>query len=110
MAYVVEVTHSDTGEKQLVPIKSPMIFIGRTTANDVTLNDATVSSRHLRVRIKENGIELEDLKSANGVFVKGERITRTSNLAEGDEFQVGPYTLKILPQTAETCRSQSCRS
>ncbi len=102
MAYVVEITHSDTGDKQLVPIKSPMIFIGRTTANDVTLNDATVSSRHVRVHIKENGIELEDLKSANGVFVKGERIVRTANLAEGEEFQIGPYTLKILPQTAET--------
>jgi len=102
MAYVVEVTHSDTGKKQLIPVKGRMIFIGRTAANDVTLNDKTVSSRHARVRIHEDKIELEDLKSANGVFLDGERITRTADLKEGNEFGIGPYLLKILAQTAET--------
>ncbi|RLE15833.1 MAG: CpaF family protein [Acidobacteria bacterium] len=102
MSYVVEVTHSDTGEKQFIAIKSRMIFIGRTGANDVTLDDATVSSRHARVRINEDKVELEDLKSANGIFVNGAKITRTANLKEGEEFQVGPFVLKVLKQTAET--------
>ncbi len=102
MAYVVEVTHSDTGQKQFIPVKGRMIFIGRTTANDVSLNDATVSSRHARVRINEGEIELEDLKSANGVFIDSQRITRTASLTEGAEFQIGPYLLKILSQNAET--------
>ncbi len=102
MSYVVEVTHSETGKKQLVPVKSRMIFIGRTTANDVVLDDPTVSSRHARIRIQETEIALEDLKSANGVFVNHERINRTAILKDGDSFQIGPFLLKIMAQTAET--------
>ncbi len=106
MAYVVEVTHSDTGEKRFIPIKGRMLFIGRTTANDVALNDATVSSRHARVRINKEKIELEDLKSANGVYVNGEKITRTAILEKGDTFKIGPYILKVLDQNAETIEAE----
>lgn len=47
------------------------IFVGRLPDNDIGLNDTTVSSRHLRIRVREGKVFLTDLKSQNGTFFNG---------------------------------------
>jgi hypothetical protein len=62
--------------------------IGRAKANDVVLQDVSVSSQHCRI-LSENGhFVLHDLHSTNGTFVNERRVTHYT-LTDGDTLQVG---------------------
>ncbi len=73
-------------------LKSNSILMGRSTDADLWLGDDGVSRKHARL-IKE-GIDyfVEDLGSANGTFVQGERVTRYK-LSDGDQIQLGPAAI-----------------
>ena len=100
MATVVEIIRTDTGACTLVPVKSAMLFVGRAATNDVSLNDPSVSNRHARIKVTGEVITLEDLKSTNGVVINGERIDRTTELKPGETFDIGPFTLRIVDESA----------
>jgi hypothetical protein len=69
------------------------ISIGRARANDVVLDDASVSSQHCRVRPEAGGFVVHDMKSTNGTQVNGRTIDRHL-LADGDVIQVGETSLQ----------------
>ena len=69
------------------------ISIGRARANDVVLDDASVSSQHCRIRPEAGGFVVHDMKSTNGTQVNGRTIARHV-LAEGDVIQVGETSLQ----------------
>lgn len=69
------------------------ISIGRARANDVVLDDASVSSQHCRIRPEAGGFVVHDMKSTNGTQVNGRPIDR-HQLAEGDVIQVGETSLQ----------------
>ena len=56
------------------------------------LNDPKVSSFHARIDRSSDGFVLVDLKSRNGSFVNGKRITQ-SVLKTGDEVRLGTARL-----------------
>lgn len=68
--------------------------IGRAKANDIVLEDLSVSSQHCRVRPEEGRYVLHDLKSTNGTFVNERRVTRHP-LSEGDVVKVGETSLQF---------------
>jgi len=70
------------------------LTVGREPGNEVRLADLTVSRVHARLR-RENGnhFKIEDLKSTNGVFINGNRITAPMLLTDGDEIKIGAYEL-----------------
>jgi len=70
------------------------ISIGRARANDVVLDDSSVSSQHCRVRPEQGRFVLYDLKSTNGTLVNGRRVERHP-LEEGDVVQVGETSLQF---------------
>jgi pSer/pThr/pTyr-binding forkhead associated (FHA) protein len=76
------------------------LVIGRATSCDVMLDDAAVSRRHARVALVEEEPVLQDLGSANGVFVNGRRVDGTQRLAEGDVIVIGPRVFRL--QTTES--------
>jgi two-component system cell cycle response regulator len=64
--------------------------IGRGRDADVRIHDIGMSRKHARiVRSSAGQHVLEDLDSANGVFVNGRRVGR-AELAVGDRIQFGP--------------------
>jgi pSer/pThr/pTyr-binding forkhead associated (FHA) protein len=63
--------------------------IGRATGCDIHLDDPFVSRRHARVISNEVGAAIEDLGSANGVYVNGRRSTGITPLHPGDVVQLG---------------------
>ncbi len=69
------------------------ISIGRARANDVVLDDASVSSQHCRIRPEPGGFVVHDMKSTNGTQVNGRPIDH-HRLAEGDVIQVGETSLQ----------------
>jgi putative methionine-R-sulfoxide reductase with GAF domain len=66
------------------------IYIGRSPDNDIQIQDMAVSRNHLKVMVGEGRYYIEDLKSRNGTYIKGEPVK------PGKKVEVGagiPITL-----------------
>lgn len=63
---------SQAGEE--VPIRLPVVNIGRGRQNDVVLDDDSVSSTHARLEYADAQWRITDLGSANGTYVEGVRL------------------------------------
>ena len=74
------------------------LVIGRDTDANVVLADPLVSRRHARLIVNEEGrVILEDLNSANGVFVNGCKLSRPSVLlGEGDRILIGTTEISLF--------------
>jgi pSer/pThr/pTyr-binding forkhead associated (FHA) protein len=71
------------------------VMIGRSAGCQIVLDDALVSRRHARLLVQDREVVLEDLGSANGVDVNGERVTGRRGLRVGDRLQVGTQELVL---------------
>ncbi|MGV9612431.1 FHA domain-containing protein [Nocardia xishanensis] len=69
-------------------IPSSGLTIGRTTDNQIVVNDPLASRKHARLVADDGGLTIEDLGSANGTFVNGTRQQRTV-LRERDIVTIG---------------------
>jgi hypothetical protein len=81
--------------------------IGRAPQNSICLAYKKISRQHARISPRGGSWEIEDLQSANGVFVNEERITR-SRLGHGDIVRLGPVPFRFelerpaLPEETQT--------
>jgi DNA-binding winged helix-turn-helix (wHTH) protein len=62
---------------------------GRDADVDVRLQSPSVSHRHARVVIAGGIATLEDLRSKNGTYLRGLRITEPVRLMDGDRIRMG---------------------
>ena len=69
------------------------MVIGRE--GEILLSDEQVSRRHAAIRVIDGRVEIEDLGSANGTEVNGERITRPTTLSHGDTITLGDTELTV---------------
>ena len=66
------------------------LAIGRSTDNDIVLNEPTVSRKHAEIVAVESGHLLRDKGSANGTQVNGREVGEDGHLlADGDEIKLG---------------------
>ncbi len=72
--------------------------IGRSPENDIVIESDRVSRFHAEIVRDAMGFTVSDLKSRNGVWVNGDKLTRPERLATGDKLRVGraEFTLEIL--------------
>lgn len=70
------------------------IILGRSNSSDVTINDATVSRRHLLLEVSENNVLITNMSTGNGTFLNGELIAETVQIKENDIIQVGTTVLR----------------
>jgi len=68
------------------------LTVGRNPGNDILIENVGVSRRHALIRWAEGQGVVEDLGSANGTFVNGQRIARQP-LQDGDEILVLKHRL-----------------
>lgn len=69
--------------------------IGRQEVNELVLTEGGVSRQHARVFVEGGKVMLEDLSSANGTYVDGERIAEAVVLTPQSQVVLGDYELKI---------------
>ena len=76
-------------------ITSQGASIGRSSPNDVFLDDVTVSRSHARVESTSAGFSLKDSGSLNGTYVNNNSITEHV-LHSGDQIQIGKFHLLFV--------------
>ena len=95
------------GRTRLIELSAGWSRIGRSSSADIRLDDPTVSRRHaVIVQTPEGELRVLDDRSMNGIRVNGEPVD-WSPLADGDELQIGRYTLSVIesagnPEFGET--------
>lgn len=86
-ACFVIVAGANVGE--MFPLEdSGDLIIGRSSEAQLQLTDEGVSRRHVRVHCRMDEIVIEDLGSANGTRVNGDKIVQHT-LVDGDKLQLG---------------------
>jgi len=69
-------------------LDEPTISMGRRTANNICIKDWFISRHHCVIRNQGNKYVINDLNSANGTYVNGERVNAGS-LEDGFLIEIG---------------------
>ncbi len=78
-----------------LPIRPGLTTLGRSTVNDIVLNDATISQRHATIEYSRTGVLLRDLGSTNGSYVSGVAI-REKWLSVQESLQFGAVQCQFI--------------
>lgn len=90
-AYVIVIAGPHTGK--MFKIDSSDTVMGRSPKVDLQLQDVGVSRTHARIFRVNDQVFVEDLQSANGTFLNGERLSITKQLEDGDKITLGSTTI-----------------
>ena len=84
-----------------IPVPSAPVTMGRAPAAAMAFpDDGFISSVHLSVQADPEGVRITDLRSTNGTFLNGERVS--SALANvGDVVQIGTMTMQVAAAAAQ---------
>jgi len=69
--------------------------IGRTSANHLSIDDASVSELHAKILNRGDTFVIKDMGSLQGTYVNGKRITQ-KNIGCGDTIQIGGVRLEVI--------------
>lgn len=85
----------------IYPLKIGLNTVGRSSDNDVVINDGYVSRRHCAILVHSGaGCDLHDTASKNGTYLNGTRLTGPSRLKAGDEVRMCDRTLIFMTHDA----------
>lgn len=93
---------------QIFQLKPDKTTVGRSQANDIVINDGTISARHAQI-VQENGTwRVINLISTNGTSVNG-RTNIVSYLSPGDVISFGRVETVFEAQADKGTRSVDAR-
>jgi len=81
-----------------IPLRSGENILGRDVEGTIDLDSTSVSRRHARIVVSEHNATIEDLGSKNVSFVRGQRVTTTVALADGDDLRIGSISMHFRRQ------------
>jgi pilus assembly protein CpaF len=92
--FSIVITERGGAQRQL-DFEAPELSVGRLEDNDVVLPRSNVSKRHARIALKDDRYVLVDLKSTNGTYVNGRKITTPLLVGPGDKIYIGDFILAL---------------
>jgi DNA-binding CsgD family transcriptional regulator len=92
--------------QRLFPLVEPVCIVGRGDDVHLQLGDIGVSRRHAALHSVVAQLFIEDLRSCNGTYVNGQRISQPIELMCGDEVQIGPCELRVSLRSARRERAE----
>jgi pilus assembly protein CpaF len=92
--FSIVITERGGAQRQL-DFEAPELSIGRLEDNDVVLPRSNVSKRHARIVLKDERYVLLDLKSTNGTYVNGRKISAPLLVGPGDKIYIGDFILSL---------------
>ena len=82
---------------QRLPIRTPVVNIGRADYNDLVFGDESVSASHAKLQRREDVWVLTDLDSTNGTFIDGDRVVGEQPLMPGSTVRFGDVAMLFDP-------------
>lgn len=76
-------------------LNSDLTSIGRSTDNEIFLDDVTVSRKHAQIIRSGKSYSVKDLGSLNGTYVDG-KVEENAQLSDGMELHIGKYRLHFF--------------
>src|SRR5262245_40038886 len=89
------VVNEKGGEQKRLEFDKPEVTIGRVQGNDIILPKGNVSKRHSRIVFKDGKFIIVDLKSTNGTYVNGRKITSPLVIKGTDKVYIGDFILSV---------------
>jgi adenylate cyclase len=86
---------SPDGKNGILELNKPVVTVGRGNANDLVLNDPSVSRFHAVIKLRDNSIFVADRGSTNGIVLNDKKISKETELKNGDVALVGLYKLLL---------------
>ena len=86
----------DGDRQQVFNITKLTMTIGRNDANDIVLDNRTVSGTHATLTNEGGFFYIADNDSTNGIFVNDIRITSKNKVSTGDQIRIGSVLAKII--------------
>jgi pilus assembly protein CpaF len=94
MPFSVILTEKGGATKRL-DFESEEITIGRVDENDICLPKGNISKKHTRIVVKDGKIIVLDLKSTNGTFVNGRKLSGPQVISPADKVYIGDFILNV---------------
>lgn len=83
------------GAQRLLEVDAVEAGIGRLEDNDVVLPRSNVSKHHARLVLKDDRCVVVDLKSTNGTYVNGRKISAPMVVGPTDKIYIGDFILTL---------------
>jgi adenylate cyclase len=93
-SFVYQLFYEVDGRPQVFTLLKDEVTVGRSSENDVVLNDFSVSRKHAVLRRESDGWVIADNHSTNGIRVNGKALPQ-SPVRDGDLLSIGTFTLKF---------------
>ncbi len=78
--------------ERAIDLRDGVNTIGRAEENDIVIEHASISAHHCVVSVSDSAVVVRDLRSSNGTFIDGRRITQ-DRLQPGHVLCVGEVEL-----------------
>lgn len=72
----------------VIDLTGPDVLLGRQSDADVRMPQPDVSRQHCRFQFTDDGWQVVDLNSMNGVYVNGERVRGATAIHPGDVVRI----------------------
>lgn len=82
---------------QRLPIRTPVVNIGRADYNDLVFGEESISASHAKLQRRDELWFLTDLDSTNGTYVDGEQLRGEVALMPGSTVRFGDVTVLFDP-------------
>lgn len=83
------------------------LTIGRSEGNDLILSEGGVSRKHARFFLEGEALLVEDIGSANGTWVDGEKIAGPTKLSSKSQIVIGDYEIQLKLGTKSLPRAKN---
>ena len=70
------------------PLTKKVIHLGRSSGNELNINESFISQKHAKIEIYKKYIIIEDLGSTNGIFINTEKIKK-AKIEINKSFRIG---------------------
>lgn len=104
---MTKLVHSQGGKIfEEFPLLEGVVTIGRSSENDIRVDDITVSGRHAMIEVKPseyldgvNDVYISDRQSTNGTMINGKYIKRQL-FKHGDIAVIGQHEFALIDEAA----------
>jgi DNA-binding winged helix-turn-helix (wHTH) protein len=92
--------------RRRIPLEPGETIVGRDPGAAVFVDHRSISRRHARIVVADDGATVQDLDSKNGTFLEGRKVSAPVPLADGDKLKIGSVTMTVrifaVPESTET--------